>query len=102
MKRLFFAFCLAVLAIPALHAQELTKEDRAKAIEYLEKTRAGVLAAMSDTPLDPPGYSSSDGDNLLGDLRRRLDALKKRMQAYRDEMEASGLSGRSDPGETPD
>jgi len=45
MKRLFFAFCLAVLAIPALNAQELTKEDRAKAIEYLEKTRAGVLAA---------------------------------------------------------
>jgi hypothetical protein len=45
MKRLLFAFCLAVLAIPALNAQELTKEDRAKAIQYLEKTRAGVLAA---------------------------------------------------------
>jgi len=45
MKRLLFAFCLAVLAIPALNAQELTKEDRAKALEYLEKTRAGVLAA---------------------------------------------------------
>src|ERR1043166_10076259 len=45
MKRLLFAFCLAVLAIPVLNAQELTKEDRAKAIQYLEKTRAGVLAA---------------------------------------------------------
>jgi uncharacterized damage-inducible protein DinB len=45
MKRLLFAFCLAVLTIPALNAQELTKEDRAKAIQYLEKTRAGVFAA---------------------------------------------------------
>jgi hypothetical protein len=45
MKRLLFAFCLAVLAIPALHAQELTKEDRDKAIKYLETTRAAVLEA---------------------------------------------------------
>src|SRR5690242_21750982 len=45
MKRLLFAFLLAMLTIPALNAQELTKEDRAKAIQYLEKTRAGVLAA---------------------------------------------------------
>jgi hypothetical protein len=45
MKRLLFAFCLAVFAIPALHAQELTKADRDKAIKYLESTRAGVLAA---------------------------------------------------------
>ena len=45
MKRLLFSICLGVLAIPALNAQQLTKEDRAKAIQYLEKTRADVLAA---------------------------------------------------------
>jgi len=45
MKRLLSALCLTVLMVPALKAQDLAKEDRAKAIKYLEKTRAGVLAA---------------------------------------------------------
>ncbi|HLP76627.1 MAG TPA: hypothetical protein VK327_06860, partial [Candidatus Paceibacterota bacterium] len=45
MKRLLFALCLVALTIPALNAQDLTKEDLTKAIQYLEKTRADVVAA---------------------------------------------------------
>ena len=45
MKRLLFALCLAVLASPALKAQNLTPEEREKAVNYLEKTRADVLKA---------------------------------------------------------
>lgn len=45
MKRLLFALCLAVLVHPALRAQTVTPEDRARAVKYLEQTRAGVFAA---------------------------------------------------------
>jgi hypothetical protein len=44
-KLLLTALCLASLVNPALRAEDLTKEDRDKAIKYLEKTRAGVLQA---------------------------------------------------------
>ena len=45
MKRLLFIFCLSVLVSPLLQGEELTPADRKKALEYLEKTRAEVLAA---------------------------------------------------------
>ncbi len=45
MKTLLFTFCLALLLNPALQAQELAREDRAKAAKYLEKTRADILKA---------------------------------------------------------
>jgi hypothetical protein len=46
MKRLLFSLCcLTVLLSPVVKAQDLTKEERAKAVAYLEKTRAGVIAA---------------------------------------------------------
>jgi len=45
MKKLLFILCLTLLAVPVLRAQDITAEDRVKAIKYLEKTRAGVLAA---------------------------------------------------------
>lgn len=45
MKRLLFALCLTALVNPLLRAQSLTPDERAKAIKYLEKTRAGVLEA---------------------------------------------------------
>jgi len=45
MKRLLFTVCLVVLLHPALRAQTVTPEDRARAIKYLEKTGAGVFAA---------------------------------------------------------
>jgi len=45
MKRLLFALCLTILACPVLKAQNVTPEDRDKAVKYLEKTRAEVLAA---------------------------------------------------------
>ena len=45
MKKLLFALCLTLLAIPVLRAQNITAEERTKAIKYLEQTRAGVLAA---------------------------------------------------------
>ena len=45
MKRLLLALCLITLACPVLKAQSVTPEDRDKAIKYLEKTRANVLAS---------------------------------------------------------
>jgi DinB family protein len=45
MKRLLIALCLAALVSPALKAQTLTSEEINKAVKYLEKTRADVLAA---------------------------------------------------------
>ncbi len=45
MKRFVAILCLLLLVSPTLRAQTLTPEDRAKAVKYLEKTRAGVFAA---------------------------------------------------------
>ncbi len=45
MKKLLFVLGFTVLMIPALRAQNLTPAERTKAIQYLEKTRADVLAA---------------------------------------------------------
>ena len=45
MKKLLFAFCLSLLLAAGLRAETLTAEDRAKGLAYLEKTRAGVIAA---------------------------------------------------------
>jgi uncharacterized damage-inducible protein DinB len=45
MKRLLIALSLAALVSPALRAQTLTSEEINKAVKYLEKTRADVLAA---------------------------------------------------------
>jgi hypothetical protein len=45
MKRLLLATSLTVLATHLLQAQSLTRDEREQAIQYLEKTQAGVLAA---------------------------------------------------------
>jgi hypothetical protein len=45
MKKLILALCLATLVAPVLKAQSLSKEEREKAVKYLEKTRAEVLEA---------------------------------------------------------
>ncbi len=45
MKKILLALCLTILITPALRAQDLTPAERAKALKYLEKTRADVFAA---------------------------------------------------------
>lgn len=45
MKKLLFSFCLSLLLVAGLRADTLTAEDRSKALAYLKKTRAGVIAA---------------------------------------------------------
>ena len=45
MKRLLIALCFLVFASPLLRAETLSKEELTRAVEYLEKTRAGVLAS---------------------------------------------------------
>ncbi len=45
MKRLLLSLCLLVFAGPLLKAQALTAEELNRAVEYLEKTRAGLLEA---------------------------------------------------------
>jgi hypothetical protein len=45
MKRILFALGVSAIVASTLQAQELTKEERTKAIKYLEQTEAGVLAA---------------------------------------------------------
>jgi uncharacterized damage-inducible protein DinB len=55
MKKLFISLALLALTSIGLTAQELTTEDRAKGLAYLEKTRAGVLDAakgLSDAQLN--------------------------------------------------
>lgn len=48
MKRLLLALCLLTFASPLLRAQSLTAADRTSGLEYLEKTRAAVVAATRD------------------------------------------------------
>jgi DinB superfamily len=48
MKRLFIALCLLVSASPLLKAQTLSKEELTRAVEYLDKTRDGVVTATKD------------------------------------------------------
>jgi uncharacterized damage-inducible protein DinB len=45
MKQLLIAFCLLPLISPVLRAQNVTPQDIHKAVTYLQKTRADVLAA---------------------------------------------------------
>jgi hypothetical protein len=45
MKPLLFALCLCLIVRPVLGSQDITPQEREQAIKYLEKTRAGVLAA---------------------------------------------------------
>jgi hypothetical protein len=47
MKKLFSCLSLFVLLASGLFAQDVSAEDRAKGLAYLEKTRAGVVAAVS-------------------------------------------------------
>ena len=45
MKKLLFALCLTLFVNSALMAQNLSKEEIASAVKYLQKTETGVLAA---------------------------------------------------------
>jgi len=45
MKRLLFALCLVFAASPLLRAEALTPAELTRAVEYLDKTRDGVLEA---------------------------------------------------------
>ena len=45
MKRLLIALSLLILVNPLLRAQNLSEDELKRATDYLEKTRAGVLAA---------------------------------------------------------
>ena len=45
MKKLLLALSLIALVSPLLRAQDITKEERDKALKYLEQTRDGVIKA---------------------------------------------------------
>lgn len=45
MKRLLIALCLVTFASPVLRAEALTPAELSRAVEYLEKTRDGVVEA---------------------------------------------------------
>src|ERR1700687_5418698 len=45
MKTLLIALLAALVAIPTLNAADLSKEDRTKALQYLQKPRADVVPA---------------------------------------------------------
>ena len=45
MKRLLLTLCLVTLATSLLRAEDISKEEREKAVKYLEQTRANVLKA---------------------------------------------------------
>jgi uncharacterized damage-inducible protein DinB len=45
MKRILFALFLTAIVSPTLQAQDISPVERAKAVKYLEQTRAGVVEA---------------------------------------------------------
>ena len=47
MKTLLSVLCLVLFVSPPLRAQNLSKEELSRAVDYLEKTRAGVLEATA-------------------------------------------------------
>jgi uncharacterized damage-inducible protein DinB len=47
MKKLFALVCALMIFSVTASAQELSKEDREKGVQYLEQTRDGVVAAVS-------------------------------------------------------
>jgi hypothetical protein len=67
MKRLLFALCLTALVCPALRAQNLSPQERDKAIKYLEESRAKTIAFLKKTDglrqhaLDSPLGKQLDG-----------------------------------------
>jgi hypothetical protein len=55
MKKLFTLFGVSAFFVAGLLAQDVTPEDRAKGLAYLEKTQAGVIASaegLSETQLN--------------------------------------------------
>lgn len=61
MKRFLLTLCLILHASPVLQAQSLTPQERAKAVKYLETTRAGVLQATKS--LSPAQWNFKPGTN---------------------------------------
>ncbi|MDB5475495.1 MAG: hypothetical protein JWP49_1006 [Phenylobacterium sp.] len=54
---------------------------------------------MSKPPVEPPSWADDQTpDEVARAMREQLDAAKRRMRAYRDEMEASGLAIGPAPG----
>lgn len=51
-----------------------------------------VRGAMSDDEKPISAYSTLDGDDVLRELRLQLEAVKARMEAHRETMEAAGLA----------
>jgi hypothetical protein len=49
----------------------------------------------------PPVLDPHDPQAVARDMREKLDAAKRRMADYRDEMEASGLAATHDEDEAP-
>ncbi|HWX21550.1 MAG TPA: DinB family protein [Candidatus Binatia bacterium] len=77
MKRLFLALSLTVLVSPVLRAQNLTPEERGKAVKYLEKTRAGVLEATK-------GLSQAQWDFKPGPDRWSVAEVTEHIAAAED------------------
>ena len=52
---------------------------------------------MSVSPVEPQSLGDLSPDDVARALREQLAAAKRRMRAYRDEMEACGLAQASQP-----
>ena len=120
MKRLIFALALTVLASPVLRAQDITPEDRNKAVQYLEKTRSEVVKSakgLSEAQLNfKPGsdrwsvaecleHIAAAEDFLMGMVREKVMKAPARTEAADvkalDEMVLKRIPDRSTKAQAP-
>lgn len=60
---------------------------------------AVMVPVMSRVPEEPPSWSAkAEEDALFTELRQQLEAVRARLSAHREEMEAAGLTSTRDPG----
>ena len=121
MKRILLALSLAVLLSPVLRAQNLTPEERNRAVKYLEKTRDEVLQAtkgLSDAQWNfkpaPDRWSVAEiiehiaaaEDSLMDNVRNKVMKAPARTEADNvkalDEMVLQRIPDRTTKAQAPE
>ena len=121
MKRILLALSLAVLLSPVLGAQNLTPEERNRAVKYLEKTRDEVLQAtkgLSDAQWNfkpaPDRWSIAEiiehiaaaEDSLMDNVRNKVMKAPARTEAANvkalDEMVLQRIPDRTTKAQAPE
>src|ERR1051325_9125368 len=76
MKRLFFAVCLVLSANSVLFAQNISPEERDKAVKYLESTRAGVIAATKGLSTEQLNFKAATNKWSVAEVTEHIAAAE--------------------------